>query len=217
MRTTSPVRVILWIALALTVIWGAQVVVTSPAGAEPAEAVAAPDAEAQAIHDLRVRKCERLWQTFAPWSYSEDLVDFFVTEHERRGIADQWYYSFLYGMANFGLRAGATAPGHCYGPMDCKWPYAARADAAHVLEGAWGESALRQPRVNIACHVGEMARHHESTEREGMALLRTVFYPAAPWGRATNRWAPQWSKWDRRCRACIERGYAVGKLPGDAK
>jgi hypothetical protein len=160
-------------------------------------------------HELRVSKCTRLWQTFAPWSYSADLVKFFISEHERRGIADQWYYSMIYGMANFGLRIGAIAPGDCYGPMDVKWPYCARSDAAYVIKGPWGRSALKDPYVNIACHAGEAAR----TGRRGMYMLRTVFYPAAPYGRACNAWAPQWDKWDRKFSACIDRGYSVGKLP----
>ena len=209
------IRFILMLGLLACIAWGAEVVTETP-GPAPEAAVAAdpePVDAAQALHDLRVKKCSRLWQTFAPYSYSPALVEFFISEHERRGIGDQWYHSFLYGMANFGLRVGATAPGLCHGPMDVKWPYCLRSEAAHVLQGPWGPEALRDPRVNIACHVGEMARHHRATGRRGFALIRTVFYPAAPWGGATNRWAPRWHQWDRKCRACIERGYRYGKLP----
>jgi len=152
----------------------------------------------------RRRKCRLLWATHAPWYYTQDLADFLCGEHEQRGIGPEWYYSLIYGMANFGLRVGATAPGRCYGPMDVKWPYCSRADAQRLLDGrAWRQSILRDPYVNIACHTGEMSRLHSRTGRTGMALIRSVFYPAAPWGRATNRWAPRWQRWDRKFRATL--------------
>lgn len=146
----------------------------------------------------RRRKCRLLWSTHAPWSYSPDLADYLCSEHERRGIGPEWYFSLIYGMANFGLRVGATAPGRCYGPMDVKWPYCARSDAERLLAGrAWHQGILRDPYVNIACHTGEMARLHERTGRTGMALIRSVFYPAAPYGRACNRWASRWERVER--------------------
>lgn len=164
------------------------------------------------VHKLRVKKAERVWATYAPWSYDPDLVEFFISECEKWGIGDQWLYLLTYGMANFGLRVNATAPGRCYGPFDCKWPYVSRAHAAHVLEGPWDESALRDPYVNTACHVGQSAEYHRRTGRTGMALLRTVFYPAAPYGRACNAWAPRWDMWYNRFTKSIKRGYKVGKL-----
>jgi hypothetical protein len=159
------------------------------------------------VHDIRVAKCARVWRTCAPWSYDPALVEFFISECERWGIGDQWLPLLTYGMANFGLRVNATAPGRCYGPFDVKWPYCSRSHAAHVLDGPWRESALRDPYVNTACHVGQAAEYHRRTGRTGMALLRTVFYPAAPRGRATNAWAPRWEKWDRKFRRVLSEGY----------
>jgi len=197
MRTTSPVRVILWIALALTVIWGAQVVVTSPAGAEPAEAVAAPAPDAQAVHDLRVRKCERLVATYYAGSGFLPYCDYLVTTHERLeaehdapGFGAAWYYSLVYGAANFGLRVGGVAPGNCSGPMDVKhYPL------------------IRDPERNIDYHCREMLGFYKRGVR-GRRLCEYVMLPARPhdWGGGRFR------RTDEKFRECIARGYAVGKL-----
>lgn len=173
---------------------------------------AQPPTQAELLRNQRIAKANRVWATFAPWSYDPDLVEFFIDECERWDIGDQWLHLMVYGMANFGLRVGATAPGKCYGPWDVKHPYWSREHAAHVMTGPKRESVLRDPYVNTACHVGQAAEYHSQTGRTGMALLRTIFYPAAPWGRATNAWAPRWEKWDREFRECIQRGYEVGKL-----
>lgn len=165
------------------------------------------------IHKLRVKKAGRIWATYAPWSYDPDLVEFFINECEKWGIGDQWIYLITYGMANFGLKDNSIAQGRCYGPWDVKWPYCSQSHAAHVLKGPWNESALLDPYVNTACHVGQSAEYHRRTGRTGMALLRTVFYPAAPYGRACNAWAPRWDIWYDRFIESIQRGYEVGKLP----
>jgi len=151
--------------------------------------------------------------TFAPWADDPELIDWFVTCHEVEGIPGQWYYSWLYAQANFGWGIGRTAPGRCYGPADVKWPYCARPPAAVLGDRPWNRHALLDPRVNLWCHTRQMADYHRQTGREGFALLRTVFYPAAPWGRATNRWAPRWHQWDCKARACLSDGYRAGKLP----
>ena len=168
---------------------------------------------AQEVHNLRVKKWTRLTLTFEPWAYSPELGEWFITCHEEAGIGDQWFASWTYCMANFGWGIGRTAPGSCFGPCDVKFPYCAR-PPADVLDGiAWNRHALLNPRVNVWCHVNQMAEYHRKTGREGMALLRTVFYPAAPWGRACNSWAPNWTRWDRKAKASIARAYAYGKLP----
>ena len=140
---------------------------------------------------LRRAKCRLLWRTVAPWSYSEDLCEFFVAEHERQGIGDQWYYSLVYGFSNFGLTIGKRV-GPCYGPMDVRqeWARACGYRAAH----------LRDPRRNIRAHVAEMALYHRRTGETGMALLARVFYPASP--RRYRRWGPV----DRRFRFILKRG-----------
>lgn len=187
------------------------VVVVDADGANTKPTTSLPS-KAERLAEQRVAKAQRCWATYAPWSYDPALVEFFIDECERWGIGDQWLPLLTYGMANFGLRKNATAPGRCYGPFDCKWPYVSRSHAAHVLDGPWCEAALRDPYVNTACHVGQAADYHRRTGRTGMALLRTVFYPAAPWGSATNSWAPRWETWDGKFKDCIQKGYEVGKL-----
>jgi len=130
----------------------------------------------------RRAKCRVVWQASAPWSYSPGLADFFVGEHERRGIGPEWWYSLVYGKGNFGLTIGKRAPGLCYGPLDVKWPGMARE------VGARCPNDLRNPRLNIKAHCAEMAYYHRKTGREGFALLATVFYPASP--REYSRWRP---------------------------
>jgi len=145
-------------------------------------------APALTISELRRTKCAYLWARVAPWSYSKGLCEFFVSEHERAGIPAEWYWSLVYGFANFGLRIGQRAPGQCFGPMDVKWPGMAR------QAGVKRPNDLRDPRVNIHAHVLEMAYYHRQTGETGMALLARVFYPASP--RRYHRWVPT----DRRFR-----------------
>ena len=133
-----------------------------------------------AVHQERVAKCRAIWQASAPWSYSPELAEFFVTEHERQCVGDQWWFSLIYGKANFGLTLHSRSPGLCFGPLDVKWPGFARQVGAHKPED------LRDPRLNIRAHVAEMAYYHRRTGETGTSLLARVFYPASP--RYYHRW-----------------------------
>ena len=145
----------------------------------------------------RRAKCAYLWQRVAPWSYSPKLVEHFVSEHERLGIGPQWYFSLVYGLSNFGLTVGHRV-GPCYGPMD--------------VRGEWARACgfkpndLRDPKVNITCHVREMALYRGKTGETGIALLARIFYPARP--MYYQRWRPT----ERRFRRLLAAGYRTGGL-----
>ncbi len=146
---------------------------------------------AGATHDLRVRKCRRIVLTYYANSGFEPHIEFFITEHERLDMGPAWFYSLIYGAANFGLRVGASAAGGCASPMDVKhYP--------RVLD----------PQKNIAWHCREMHGFYQRGIR-GRDLCEHVFYPARPhdWGRGRFR------RTETTFRACINRGYEVGKLP----
>jgi hypothetical protein len=149
-----------------------------------------------AVHQERVAKCRAVWASSAPWSYSPALCEFFVSEHERQGIGDQWFWSTVYSKANFGMTLRKRAPGPCYSPMDCQFGSYARQAGARRAED------LRDPRLNIRAHVTEMAAHHHRYGETGMALLARVFYPARP-----MRYH-RWPRVEREHRAILAKWYA---------
>lgn len=136
------------------------------------------------LHDLRVAKCRYIVDHLYPHSGFAPYCEFLITEHERleyehgqraHGYSAAWWWSLVYGGANFSLRVGAVAPGHCAGPMDVKhWPL--------VLD----------PEVNIQYHCREMLHFYKRGVR-GLSLCEHVFYPRRPhdWGggrfRRTHR------------------------------
>jgi len=142
------------------------------------------------LRQLRVRKCRYIVQHLYPHSGFAPYVEFFVSEHERLGMAEAWWYSLVYGGANFSLRVGATAPGSCAGPMDVKH-----------------RPLILDPKANIRWHCREMAGFYRRGVR-GLRLCECVFYPARPHDWGGGRFA----KTDRRHRACIERAYQEGRL-----
>lgn len=159
-----------------------------------------PEMTAEQIHALRVKKAERIVATYYGGSGFLPYCETLVTTHERMeaeggeraaGFGAAWYYSLVYGAANFGLQVGATAPGGCCGPMDVKhYPL------------------VTDPVANIEWHCREMAEYYRRGVR-GRDLCEWVFYPARPrdWGGG------RFARTDAMFRACIARGYAVGKLP----
>ena len=142
-------------------------------------------------------KCQYLWARVAPWSYSPEIVEHLIAEHERLGIGPEWPYSFCYGFSNFGLTIGKRV-GPCYGPMDVRREWARACGFA--------PNDLRDPLINITCHVREMALYHDKTGETGMALLARVFYPARP--MYYRRWRPTW----RRMITLLSAGYASGAI-----
>lgn len=159
---------------------------------------AAPDAKV-----LRRAKCAYLWQRMAPHSYSPEIVEHFISEHERMGIGPEWLASLTYGFANFGLRLNKRAPGLCYGPMDVKWGgYARRA-------GCRRPDDLRNWQLNITAHCLE-ARVGVGKGYRGQALCRYIMFPARPHDWGGGRFRRTW----QRCLRLLAEGYAAGKIVG---
>ena len=151
-------------------------------------------------HDLRVRKCKRIVATFYDYRKRDGSlaksnflphVEFFISEHERLGMGPAWYWSLVYGGANFGLRCYGKAPGCCAGPMDVK-------HCPRVLD----------PQANIRWHCREMNGFYKRGVR-GIRLCYSVFLPANPrdWGGG------RFKRTHLKHKRCIEAGYRAGKLP----
>lgn len=146
-------------------------------------------------HDLRVAKATWIVARLYPDSGFGPYVPVLIAEHERLerdggsamdGYGGAWWWSLVYGGANFNLRVGATAPGNCAGPLDVKaWPL--------VLD----------PVANIRHHCAEMAGFYRRGVR-GIALCEHVFFPARPhdWGGGRFRRA------DRLHRAAIRQFWS---------
>jgi len=133
---------------------------------------------------------------FAPY------VGHLIAEHERlerasvakgkraQGYGAAYWYSLVYGAADFGLRCYATAPGACAGPMDVKhYPL------------------VMDPRKNVTWHCEEMLGGYVRGYR-GRGLCEFVFYPAAPrdWGGGRFR------RTEATMQRCLARGQRLGLL-----
>ena len=175
------------------------------------EGVTLPAPDPAALRDLRVRKCRVIVDALYPGSGFGPHVEHFIDEHERMGIGDEWQWSLAYGGSNFSLRVGGRAPGRCYGPMDVKGPVPASWRPTHLYTGAWSDSRLLDPRINISVHVAEAAYHHRRTGRTGYRLMQAVFLPSAPrdWGANRDRIRKAY----QRHVQTIEAAYRDGRLP----
>ena len=207
------IRAILACALVGCIAWGQQV---ARAPAQHTQAIAEPQTPAEAratvsadgratvptqalrtpeerLHELRVRKCEKLVRTFYPNSGFLPYCETLIATHERMeaegrpraaGFGGAWYWSAVYGAANFSLRVGATAPGNCAGPMDVKH-----------------RPLVTDPVANIEWHCREMLGFYVRGVR-GRDLCESVFYPRAPrdWGGGRFR------RTDARFRECLNGG-----------
>ena len=150
-----------------------------------------------AAQQQRRTNCAYLWRMIAPWSAKPAIISHFIAEHERMGIGPEWPYSFCYGLSNFGLTIGKRV-GPCYGPMDIRREWARAC--------GFVPSDLRDPKVNITCHVREMALYHRKYGETGMALLARVFYPARP--MYYRRWRPTWARMQR----VLAEGYRLRRI-----
>lgn len=163
----------------------------------PVAAMAAPDAD---TYDLRLAKARVIIEALYPNSGMYPWLGTLIREHERygdEGFAGAWYWSLVYGGANFSLRVGATAPGLCSGPLDVK-SYSRRQHRRMRTDTA----------AHIAHHVAEMWRGYQLGYRR-RRLCEYVFLPARPrdWGRGGFR------RTDAAHRAAIEDAYRDGRLP----
>lgn len=156
------------------------------------------------LHNIRVLKAERIVQTFANYEgksgflpYVEDLVSYCEELAEKHGepkFADTWYYALVYGYANFGLRCYSIA--RYADSADCTGPYDVKKEP-HVLD----------PVENMRHHVDEQFLGWQLGYR-GRGLCEYVMLPSAPrdWGGG------KFAQTDRKFKACIQRGYEVGKI-----
>ena len=152
------------------------------------------------IHELRVKKCEILIKAFYNHEGRANFlphVEYFISHHEAyegnpngKGFGATWYWSLVYGGANFSMRCYATAPGNCAGPLDVKhYPL------------------VRDPQANIRHHCAEMYGFYAHGVR-GIDLCKHVFLPANPrdWGRGRFR------RTEKKHRDRINLAYQRGEL-----
>lgn len=151
--------------------------------------------------DLRVAKARVIVESyydhdgrasFYPW------IGTLIREHERIACAHHapefagaWWWSLVYGGANFSLRCYAVAPGSCAGPLDVK----------HA-------PPVTYPPANIRHHVAEMWTGYQRGYR-GRGLCEYVMYPARPHDWGGGRFASI----DAKHRARIQLAYERGELP----
>lgn len=106
-----------------------------------------------------------------------------------RGFSGEWWWSLVYGGANFSLRCYATAPGNCAGPLDVKhYPL------------------ITDPKANIRHHCQEMFGFYLQGVR-GRDLCEHVMYPRMPHDWGGGRFA----KTDQRHRKVVKRYYQEAK------
>ena len=154
------------------------------------------------LHDRRVAKCRYIVKTLYPHEGTADFlpyVDYFITRHEAAeggcpggapGFGAMWYWSLVYGAANFELRCHATSEGSCAGPMDVKH-----------------HPVITDPKKNIDWHVNEMLGFYQVGVRD-IDLCYHVFLPKHPrdWGGG------RFKKTHRRFQECLRKGYLKGDL-----
>jgi hypothetical protein len=152
------------------------------------------------LHDVRLAKARVIVEDLYPDSGMYPWLGTLIREHEKygdEGFAAAWWYSLVYGGANFGLKVGATAPGSCSGPLDVK-----------STSAAMHQRMRTDTRAHIAHHVGQMWTGWKRGYR-GQGLCRYTFLPSRPreWGGGKFR------KTDAKHRAVIAKAYQEGRLP----
>ena len=154
-----------------------------------------------------MRKCQRIITTFYNHKGRSNLgphIEYFISYHEQMearylaagdkradGFGETWWWSLVYGGANFEMRCYATSEGNCAGPLDVKqYPL------------------VTDPEANIRHHVWEMFDYYLNHGVRGIDLCKWVFYPAKPrdWGHGRFR------KTNERHQRDIVRAYELGKL-----
>jgi hypothetical protein len=174
----------------------------------PLHAQEAPTA--QDLRALRIAKAALVWRASAPWSFSPALAERLCSEHERYGIAADWWYSLANARYASGLnpRMSYRAGGMwARGLMDCTQRNAPPSAFADL-----GSADLFNPHVSIRNHCIEAGQYHQRTGRQGWALQRMVFLPSRP--DCQRAWAEE-RKWRRvECThlRILAQGYATGKL-----
>lgn len=169
--------------------------------------VSAPLAAQPDLHEIRVKKCKRIIETFYNHPGRANFgphVEYFVSYHEQlerdhlakgdrraEGFGATWWWSLVYGGANFGMTCYGIAPGSCAGPLDVKH-----------------RPLVLDPEANIRHHTQEMFGYYLHKGVRGIDLCKWVMYPARPhdWGGGRFR------KTDLKHKKDILRAYEFGKL-----
>lgn len=162
---------------------------------------------ADQLHKMRVKKCRRIIETFYNHAGRANFgphIEYFISYHEQlekdyiakgdkraKGFGDTWWWSLVYGGANFGMTCYGVAPGNCAGPLDVKhYPL--------VLD----------PKANIRYHCQEMFGYYLHRGTRGIDLCKTVMFPARPfdWNGGMFR------RTNEKHTKDILRAYKLGKL-----
>jgi hypothetical protein len=107
-----------------------------------------------------------------------------------QGYAAAWWWTLVYGGANFSLKCHRRAPGRCVGPLDVK-----------------GKRGSDDPKRNIEYHCQEMLQGYLRGYR-GLGLCRYVMMP----GRPTDWGGGMFRRTHARHLRLLSAGYAAGKL-----
>ena len=159
------------------------------------------------IHRMRVKKCLRIIQTFYNYDGRANFtphIEFFISYHEQlereglargderaKGFGECWWWSLVYGGANFGMTCYGVSPGNCAGPLDVKhYPL------------------VLNPKENIKYHTNEMFSYYLNHGVRGIELCEWVMFPAAPfdWGGG------MFHRTNDKHLADIARAYKYGRL-----
>ncbi|HUU34528.1 MAG TPA: hypothetical protein VMW48_10715 [Vicinamibacterales bacterium] len=181
-----------------------------PAHSQTAEAAAPNIAQAeppspQVLRALRVAKASYIVSRLYHYGDKRDFLPYvnaLVNEHEYlkayavskgrpgQGYGAAYYWSLVYGGANFGLQCYTTAPGRCVGPLDVK-----------------GKPGSMEPLRNISYHCQEMLEGYLRGYRD-RGLCEYVMQPRNPhdWGGGMFR------RTDARFRRLLAEGYASGAV-----
>ena len=159
------------------------------------------------IHRMRVRKCLRIIQTFYNYDGRANFsphVEYFISYHERlereglangdvraKGFGECWWWSLVYGGANFGMTCYGVSPGNCAGPLDVKH-----------------RPLVIDPEANIRHHTDEMFSYYRDHGVRGIKLCEWVMFPARPfdWGNGMFR------RTNEKHQRDIVRAYRYGRL-----
>jgi hypothetical protein len=122
-----------------------------------------------------------------------------------QGYAAAWWWTLVYGGANFSLKCHRRAPGRCVGPLDVK-----------------GKRGSDDPKRNIEYHCQEMLQGYLRGYR-GLGLCRYVMMPGRPqewqviWCPQLGRSAGRFERTNLRHLRLLSAGYAAGELGGDGR
>lgn len=142
-------------------------------------------------YEIRLKKSRIIVRELYPNSGFYPYIGYFLKAHRKRGMGEQYWWSLVYGGANFSLTVGGIAPGGCAGPLDVK----------HYPR-------ITDPMENIDYHCNEMKSYY-AMDRRGYKLIKKIFLPANPrdWG-GRKLWRTH-----IKHKKVIKNAYKKGKLP----